>query len=65
MGGNATDSVEIEGTSDTTTDACRRLSDVAREELDACSPVAIYQSVRELDRDYERSVLADQWVVNA
>ena len=29
LGANATDSVEIEGTSDTTTDACRRLSDVA------------------------------------
>lgn len=28
-GANATDSVEIEGTSDTTTDACRRLGNVA------------------------------------
>ena len=37
----------------------------AREELEPCSPVAIYQGVSDLDRDYERSALAEQWVVTA
>jgi HAD superfamily hydrolase (TIGR01509 family) len=35
-----------------------------REELTRCDPVAIYESVRELDRDYEKSVLAGERVTS-
>jgi hypothetical protein len=35
-----------------------------RDELERCRPVAIYQSVRELDREYDKSVLASEGVVN-
>lgn len=37
----------------------------AREELASCKLVAIYQSVLELERDYEKSLLARQPVVFA
>ena len=36
----------------------------AREDLEASGPVAIYESVGELERDYERSVLASEWATS-
>ena len=37
----------------------------ALEELESCGPVAIYQSVRELESDYENSLLASGGVMHA
>jgi HAD superfamily hydrolase (TIGR01509 family) len=37
----------------------------AREELACCEPVAIYESVRELELEYDKSPLAVEPVVNA
>lgn len=36
-----------------------------REELASSEPVAIYQSVRELEDDYESSLLASEWLADA
>jgi HAD superfamily hydrolase (TIGR01549 family) len=37
----------------------------ARAELASCEPVAIYESVSDLDRDYESSLLASDWLPDA
>jgi len=36
-----------------------------QDELEACCPLAIYESVAELERHYEDSPLAAEWAVNA